>query len=168
MKTEELTPLTIAGAPGRRPVGPGEIQELADLCVQVRKDVIEMIYSARSGNPGSALSAVEFLVYLYFHHLRIRVEEPDWPERDRFILSKGHAAPALYSVMAYRGFLPIEELTTFRKFDSRLQTHPEYRALPGLDCTSGSLAQGLSAGVGMALSLRLQNKATAACRRTGT
>jgi len=134
-----------------------KLQEMNDLCGQVRRDVIHMIFSARSGNPGSALSSVEFLVYLYFHHLRIRVDDPGWHRRDRFILSKGHAAPALYSVMAHRGFLPPDELTTFRKFESRLQTHPEYGSLPGLDFTSGSLAQGLSAGVGMALSLGLQH-----------
>ncbi len=134
--------------------------DLQKLCRLVRRDVIEMIFSAKSGNPGSALSAVEFLIYLYFQYLSIRVDDPDWLERDRFILSKGHAAPTLYSVMARRGFLSVGELTTFRKFNSRLQTHPEYGSLPGLDFTSGSLAQGLSAGVGMALGLRLREQSS--------
>jgi len=143
---------------GIQPLSSAKRIELQDLCRLVRHDVIEMIYSARSGNPGSALSAVEFLTYLYFQSLNIRVDDPDWLERDRFILSKGHAAPTLYSVMARRGFLPVGELTTFRKFNSRLQTHPEYGSLPGLDFTSGSLAQGLSAGVGMVLGLRLRQQ----------
>lgn len=143
---------------GQLPLGVAEKVELQKICRLVRRDVIEMINSARSGNPGSALSAVEFLAYLYFQHLKIQVDDPDWIERDRFILSKGHAAPTLYSVMARRGFLSVGELTTFRKFNSRLQTHPEYGSLPGLDFTSGSLAQGLSAGVGMALGLRLRQQ----------
>lgn len=143
---------------GRKPLSSAKKIELQKTCRLVRRDVIEMIYSAKSGNPGSALSAVEFLAYLYFHYLNIRVDDPDWVERDRFVLSKGHAAPTLYAAMARYGFFPVGELTTFRKFNSRLQTHPEFGALPGLDFTSGSLAQGLSAGVGMALGLRLQQQ----------
>ncbi|HHW14248.1 MAG TPA: transketolase, partial [Firmicutes bacterium] len=114
-----------------------------------------MLTEAGSGHPGGSLSAVELLVGLYFAKLRHRPAEPDWPERDRFILSKGHIAPALYAVMAHAGYFPREELLTLRKLGSRLQGHPASRKLPGIEVSSGSLGQGLSVGVGLALGARL-------------
>lgn len=131
-----------------------KVAELRRHARKVRRHVIEMIYAAKSGNPGSALSAVDIIVYLYFHAMRVRPQQPDWMERDRFVASKGHIAPALYACMAMLRFFDESELTTFRRFNSRLQTHPEMHTLPGIDFPSGSLAQGLSGAVGMALGLR--------------
>jgi len=121
----------------------------------VRRDIIEMIHTAGSGHPGSSLSAVEILVALYFHTMRLRPDEPAWPGRDRFILSKGHAAPALYAVLAERGFFPVQELQTFAAGGSRLQKHIDMKLVPGAELSTGSLGQGLSVGVGMALASRM-------------
>ena len=122
--------------------------DLAALAQQARWQVIKTVTNAKAGHIGGPLSMMDLLVSLYFGELRIRPEEPDWPDRDRFILSKGHAAIGLYSVLALRGFLSVDELPTFDKGDSRLQGHPDVTRLPGLDASTGSLGQGLSLGVG--------------------
>ena len=118
---------------------------------RVRQGIIEGTYHARSGHPGGSLSAADVLTYLYFRRMRIDPADPRWAERDRFVLSKGHAAPALYSVLANRGFFPVEELKTLRHIGSRLQGHPNMNLTPGVDMSTGSLGQGVSAAAGMAL-----------------
>ncbi len=118
---------------------------------EVRKDVLKMIQNAGSGNPGSALSCVEILVWLLHHEMCIKVDNPKWELRDRLILSKGHAAPVFYAICSQLGWLKKNELLGFRRFNTKLQTHPEYNTLPFIDYTSGSLGQGLSAAVGMCL-----------------
>ncbi|TCC50408.1 transketolase [Kribbella pittospori] len=132
--------------------------DLASLARQARWEVIKAVTGAKAGHIGGPLSMMDLLVSLYFTELNIRVEDPAWPERDRFILSKGHAAIGLYSVLALRGFLPVSELSTFDRSDSRLQGHPDVTRLPGLDSSTGSLGQGLSVGVGMALGAQLAEK----------
>ena len=112
---------------------------------KVRMGIIEGTFNAKSGHPGGSLSIAEILTYLYFKEMNIDPENPQKPDRDRFVLSKGHAAPALYSVMAQRGFFPVEELKTLRKVGSRLQGHPSMRCLPGVDISTGSLCQFISA-----------------------
>ncbi|MBQ8183945.1 MAG: transketolase [Clostridia bacterium] len=131
--------------------------ELAKIACNVRMGIIEGTFNAKSGHPGGSLSIAEILTYLYFKEMNIDPAKPDMPERDRFVLSKGHAAPALYSVMAQKGYFPVEELKTLRKVDSRLQGHPSMKCLPGIDISSGSLGQGISAACGMALGAKLQN-----------
>ena len=132
--------------------------DLPSLARQARWQVIKAVTGAKAGHIGGPLSMMDLLVSLYFTELNIRVDEPDWSDRDRFILSKGHAAIGLYSVLALRGFLPVSELSTFDKGDSRLQGHPDITRLPGLDSSTGSLGQGLSVGVGMALGAQLADK----------
>ncbi|NLY54698.1 MAG: transketolase [Firmicutes bacterium] len=132
-----------------------DLQELKFLCKEVRRDIVRMTHAAGSGHPGGSLSAVELLVGLYFARMRHDAQRPEWAERDRFILSKGHAAPVLYSVLARAGYFPVEELLTLRQLGSRLQGHPHMLALPGLDNSSGSLGQGLSQANGLALAARL-------------
>jgi transketolase len=132
--------------------------DLPDLARRARWQVIKTVTTNKAGHIGGPLSMMDLLVSLYFRELRIRPEEPDWPDRDRFILSKGHAAIGLYAVLALRGYLDLEELTTFDRGDSRLQGHPDVTRLPGLEASTGSLGQGLSAGVGMALGARLGAK----------
>jgi len=133
-------------------------EDMANLAHNVRRDIIAMTSKAGSGHYMSSLSCVEILVALYFGILRYDPSNPAWPDRDRFVLSKGHAAPALYSVLARAGFFSVDELSTLRQIGSRLQGHPVAHQLPGLDASSGSLGQGLSTGVGMALSARLDRK----------
>mgnify|MGYP000845558675 CR=1 FL=1 len=123
----------------------------------VRKHIVQMVTEANSGHPGGSLSAADLLTALYFQVMRINPEKPDWPERDRFILSKGHASPVLYAVLAERGYFPVEELSTFRKINSRLQGHPDMKKLPGVEMSTGSLGQGLSVANGMALAGKLDN-----------
>ena len=136
-----------------------EQQGLRALCTQVRRDILNMTYQAGSGHPGGSLSSVELLVGLYFSgEMAVDPECPEWEGRDRFILSKGHVAPVLYSVLARKGFFPVEELWTLRKLDSILQGHPNMGHTPGLDCSSGSLGQGLSISNGLALAFRMQGK----------
>lgn len=132
-------------------------KELAKIACNVRKGIIEGTFNAKSGHPGGSLSIAEILTYLYFKEMNIDPAQPKKEDRDRFVLSKGHAAPALYSVMAQRGYLPVEELKTLRKVDSRLQGHPSMHYLPGIDISSGSLGQGISAACGMALGSKLKN-----------
>ena len=131
-------------------------KELAKIACNVRKGIIEGTFNAKSGHPGGSLSIADIISYLYFKEMNIGPSNPAMPERDRFVLSKGHAAPALYSVMAQRGYFPVEELKTLRKVDSRLQGHPSMNYLPGIDISSGSLGQGISAACGMALGSKLK------------
>lgn len=128
--------------------------DLPALCRQVRRDILTMTHAAGSGHPGGSLSAVEILVSLYFGQMTLDPARPQDPHRDRFLLSKGHAAPALYSVLARRGFFDPALLPTLRQLDSPLQGHPHMDRLPGLDCSSGSLGQGLSIANGLALAAR--------------
>src|SRR5215831_10957289 len=129
------------------------IEELQSIAKRVRRDIVTMITAAKSGHPGGSLSAVEILVELYFNTMRIDPANPKWADRDRFILSKGHAAPVLYSVMAERGYAdaPKDKLNTLRTFGSIFQGHPDMRFIPSLEASTGSLGQGLSLGLGMAL-----------------
>lgn len=131
---------------------------LDSLCRQFRRDVIDALNRVQTGHPGASLSVCEILAVLYLEQARLDPERPDWPDRDRIVLSKGHAAPMLYRVMAERGFLPKEELRTLRQIDSRLQGHPSPVDLPGVDMTSGPLGIALGAAVGMALGLRLAGR----------
>ena len=134
-------------------------KELAKIACNVRMGIIEGTFNAKSGHPGGSLSITEILTYLYFKEMNIDAAEPMKADRDRFVLSKGHAAPALYSVMAQKGYFPVEELKTLRKVDSRLQGHPSMNYLPGIDISSGSLGQGISAACGMALGAKLKGDA---------
>jgi transketolase len=134
------------------------LKELQMKSTEARKLVIDTVYHAGAGHIGGPMSAVDLLINLYFNELNIFPEDPLAENRDRFVLSKGHSAVALYSVLALRGFFPIEELKTFDAIDSRLQAHPDMKALPGLDMSTGSLGQGISAAVGIALGAKLQNK----------
>jgi transketolase len=136
-------------------VDAGEIARLQDVARRIRLEVIKAVNHARAGHVGGPLSAADMLAALYFHVLRIRPDEPAWPDRDRFVLSKGHSSIGLYAAMALRGYFPIEELATFDAAHSRLQGHPDMTRLPGLDISTGSLGMGISAGMGMALGARL-------------
>ena len=131
-----------------------EIQEVAD---RLRRRTLDMIWHAQAGHPGGSFSLAEILACLYFRVLRIDPSRPDWPDRDRFILSKGHAAPIYYVTLAERGFFPLETLNTYDELNSILQGHPDMHT-PGVDMSSGSLGQGLSPGIGMALGARLRGK----------
>ncbi len=134
------------------------VQYLQKQAREVRWYIIDMIYTAQSGHPGSSLSAVEIMVALYFDLARLDPKNPGWPDRDRIILSKGHGCPVWYACLALRGYFPLEELKTLRKFESILQGHPDKLKTPGIDMTTGSLGQGLSIGVGMSLEARLVKK----------
>lgn len=133
-----------------------DFQALTQQCAVIRRDIISMLEKAGSGHPGGSLSAVEMLVALYHVKMNVDPSRPQMPERDRFVLSKGHAAPALYATLASRGFFPREELDHLRKLGAMLQGHPDKNKCPGVDASTGSLGQGVSAAVGMALGLRLQ------------
>lgn len=133
-------------------------QDLRPVCRQLRQDILEMIHAAGSGHPGGSLSCVEILSVLYFQVMRVDPAHPQDPDRDRFLLSKGHAAPVLYSVLARRGFFDPALLPTLRSLGSPLQGHPHMDRLPGLDCSSGSLGQGLSIANGLALAAKRQGK----------
>lgn len=124
----------------------------------IRLDALTAVYSAQSGHPGGSLSIAEILSYLYFEEMNVDPKNPKAPDRDRFVLSKGHTAPALYSALAERGFFPVEDLKTFRQADSYLQGHPDMKGTPGVDMTTGSLGLGFSAACGMALSGKHYNK----------
>jgi transketolase len=135
------------------------IAELQTIAKVVRRDIVQMITAAKSGHPGGSLSAVELVVDLYFNHMKIDPANPKWVDRDRFILSKGHAAPVLYSVMAEIGYAdtPKDKLNTLRKFGSVFQGHPDMRFIPSLEASTGSLGQGLSLGLGMSLAAKLNS-----------
>lgn len=135
-----------------------EIRDLEAKAQLIRRDIIEMLTEAGSGHPGGSLSSVEIVTALFFHVLRLQPEDPEWSERDRFILSKGHAAPLLYAALAERGFFPKEELLTLRKLGTRLQGHPAKGQLPGVEASTGSLGQGLSMGLGTALAAKLDQR----------
>lgn len=136
----------------------GEKTKIEKLAYEIRKHAVEAVYSAQSGHPGGSLSIAEVLACLYFHVMRIDPKNPSWEDRDRFVLSKGHCAPALYSVLALRGYFPVEEVRTFRQLGSRMQGHPDMKGVPGVDMSTGSLGQGISAACGMALSAKLSGK----------
>ncbi len=135
-----------------------DVADFKPVAKQLRVDIIRMIEAAGSGHPGGSLSVIDLLTVLYLKFLRHDPKRPDWPERDRVILSKGHACPALYAVMAYSGYFPKENLMTLRKLGSPLQGHPDRLRLPGIEFSSGSLGQGLSVGIGMALAAKLDKK----------
>ena len=135
-----------------------DIKELTKKAVEVRKGIIEAVYWAQSGHPGGSLSVADILTVLYFNEMNIDEKNPNWEDRDRLVLSKGHCSPALYSCLANRGYFPIEDLKTFRKIDSYLQGHPDKNKVPGVDMTTGSLGQGLSAANGMAIAGKMDKK----------
>lgn len=132
-----------------------ELQKTAN---EVRKGIVRAVHSAKAGHPGGSLSAADLFTYLYFEEMNIDPKNPRMEDRDRFVLSKGHTAPGLYSVLANRGYFPVEELLTLRHVGSRLQGHPCMQETPGVDMSSGSLGQGLSAAVGMALAAKMDGK----------
>ena len=134
--------------------------ELTKVCRQVRRDIIEMTANAGSGHPGGSLSAVELLTSVFYNHMRVDPKNPDDPDRDRFVLSKGHAAPCYYGVLAEMGFISRDEFTNFRQLHSILQGHPDCNKVPGVDASTGSLGQGCSIAVGMALGAKIQGKDT--------
>jgi transketolase len=134
------------------------LERINEICKEVRADIVRMTSAAGSGHPGGSLSAVEAMTVLYFNVLNHRPTDPQWAERDRFFLSKGHACPVLYSVMARSGYFPVEELVTLRKCGTRLQGHPSCKTLPGIEVSSGSLGQGLSIANGFALSAKINGK----------
>ena len=131
--------------------------DLAKTANEVRKGIVTAVHSAKAGHPGGSLSCADLMTYLYFEEMNIDPKDPQKSDRDRFVLSKGHCAPALYSALAQRGYFPVEELTTLRKLGSHLQGHPCMQHTPGVDMSSGSLGQGISVAVGMALSAKLSN-----------
>ena len=130
---------------------------LKKMANEVRKGIVTAVHSAKSGHPGGSLSAADILTYLYFEEMNIDPKDPKKADRDRFVLSKGHIAPSLYSTLAHRGYFPVEDLTTLRHVGSYLQGHPDMKHIPGVDMSSGSLGQGSSAAVGMALAGKLDN-----------
>ena len=125
---------------------------------EVRKGIVTAVHSAKAGHPGGSLSAADIFTYLYFEEMNIDPKEPKKADRDRFVLSKGHTAPGLYSALAHRGYFPVEDLKTLRHTGSYLQGHPDMKHIPGVDMSSGSLGQGISAAVGMALAAKLSNE----------
>ena len=135
-----------------------EILELKKVANEVRKGIVTAVHSAKAGHPGGSLSAADIFTYLYFEEMNVDPKNPDAPDRDRFVLSKGHTAPGYYAALANRGFFPVEELVTFRHVGSMLQGHPCMQHIPGVDMSSGSLGQGVSAAVGMAISGKLSNE----------
>ena len=135
-----------------------EKKQLQMTACKVRMGVIESTHGAKAGHPGGSLSAAEVFTYLYFKEMNIDPKNPKWADRDRFVLSKGHTAPGLYSALAERGFFPVEDLPTLRHIDSYLQGHPNMNTVPGVDMSTGSLGQGVSAAVGMAMAAKYQGK----------
>ena len=135
-----------------------ERKRLMATACQVRMGVIEGTHAAKAGHPGGSLSAADLFTYLYFKEMNIDPARPQWEDRDRFVLSKGHTAPGLYAALAHRGFFPVEELKTLRQMDSRLQGHPNMNDTPGVDMSTGSLGQGVSAAAGMALAAKHMGK----------
>ena len=132
-----------------------ELQKMAN---EVRKGIVTGVHAAKAGHPGGSLSAADLFTYLYFEEMNVDPKNPQDPDRDRFVLSKGHTAPGLYAPLAHKGYFPVEDLVTLRHIGSHLQGHPCMQHTPGLDMSSGSLGQGISAAVGMALSAKLRNK----------
>ena len=137
---------------------PVEKLQLQITACKVRMGIIDATHGAKAGHPGGSLSATEMFTYLYFKEMNIDPKNPKWEDRDRFVLSKGHTAPGLYAALAHRGFFPVEDLVTLRHIDSYLQGHPNMNTVPGVDMSTGSLGQGISVAVGMALGLKHQGK----------
>ena len=137
---------------------PVEKLQLQITACKVRMGIVDATHGAKAGHPGGSLSATEMFTYLYFKEMNIDPKNPKWEDRDRFVLSKGHTTPGLYSTLALRGFFPVEDLPTFRHIDSYLQGHPNMNTVPGVDMSTGSLGQGISVAVGMALGLKHQGK----------
>lgn len=135
-----------------------KIDQLKKQATLIRKHIIEEVFSASSGHPGGSLSCTDILTALYFNEMKVDASNPKWEDRDRFVLSKGHCAPALYATLAEKGFFPVKDLTGFRNIDSYLQGHPSMNNVPGVDMSTGSLGQGISAAVGMALAGKVDNK----------
>ena len=135
-----------------------EYAHLKEKAAVIRCHIVRMLARAGSGHPGGSLSAADIVTVLYFKEMNLRPEDPYWPDRDRFVLSKGHAAPLLYAALAERGYFPVEELDTLRRLGSRLQGHPDSKKLPGVEVSTGSLGQGLAAANGMALAARLDGR----------
>ena len=135
-----------------------DILELKKTAHKVREGIVTSIFSAKAGHPGGSLSAADLFTYLYFEELNIDPKNPKKEDRDRFVLSKGHTAPGLYAALAYRGFFPVEDLDTLRHTGSYLQGHPDMKCVPGVDMSTGSLGQGLSTAVGMALAAKMDAK----------
>lgn len=133
-------------------------QMLKEQATKIRKDIVTMIGQAKSGHPGGSLSAADIVTYLYFEEMNVNPADPKWEDRDRFVLSKGHAAPVLYAALAHKGFFPVEELGSLRKIGSHLQGHPDMKKVPGVDMSTGSLGTGISAATGIALACKLDKK----------
>jgi len=133
-------------------------QELSRIATNIRCGILDAVHAAKSGHPGGSLSIADIMAYLYFEEMKVDAAKPDWADRDRFVLSKGHTAPALYAVLAEKGYFPREELVTLRKIDSFLQGHPDMKHIPGVDMTTGSLGLGISAACGMALAAKIDGK----------
>ncbi|MFN0061955.1 MAG: transketolase [Myxococcaceae bacterium] len=146
-------------APSRDAPSAADIERLRGICARMRVDIIEMLARAGSGHPGGSLSAVEIVASLYFHFLKHDPKRPEWPQRDRFVLSKGHAVPVVYAAMAEAGYFGREKLSTLRKLGSPLQGHPVNLTLPGMEANTGSLGQGLSIALGMAMAAKLEKNA---------
>ena len=135
-----------------------KLEQLKRTATMIRMGIVEGVHAAASGHPGGSLSSADIMTYLYFSEMKVDVNNPKWSDRDRFVLSKGHAAPVLYSTLANKGFFPVEDLKTLRHADSYLQGHPDMKHIPGVDMTTGSLGQGISAAVGMALAAKIDGK----------
>ena len=135
-----------------------KIQELKKLATEVRLGILEGVHAAASGHPGGSLSIADILTYLYFEEMNVDPKNPKWDDRDRFVLSKGHRAPALYTVLALKGYFPREEIANLRQIDSFLQGHPDMKGTPGVDMSTGSLGMGISTACGMALAAKLNGK----------
>ena len=135
-----------------------EIKQLKTIACKVRMGIVESTHAAKCGHPGGSLSAADMFTYLYFKELNVDPANPQWAERDRFVLSKGHCAPGLYAALAHRGFFPVEDLITLRKVGSYLQGHPNMNSVPGVDMSTGSLGQGISTACGMALAAKLKKQ----------
>ena len=132
--------------------------ELQKMAVEVRKNLLISLHAAKAGHPGGSLSAADIFTYLYFEEMNVDPTNPKWEDRDRFVLSKGHTAPGLYAALALKGFFPVEDLVTLRKLGSYLQGHPSLQYTPGIDMSTGSLGQGISAAVGMAMAAKMDGK----------
>ncbi|WP_346243226.1 transketolase [Shouchella clausii] len=134
------------------------LEELKKKAIDLRVSAVTMVYKAQSGHPGGSLSAADFVTALYFNEMNVDPENPDWEDRDRFVLSKGHVAPIQYAALAHKGFVPLETVNTLREYKSPFQGHPDSKKCPGIDISTGSLGQGLSCAVGMALAGKLDEK----------
>ncbi|MGE5329941.1 MAG: transketolase [Deltaproteobacteria bacterium] len=139
-------------------MNPVDTRKLKTISTKIRIGILDAVYYAQSGHPGGSLSSADILTTLYFQAMNVNPQNPSWVDRDRFVLSKGHCSPALYSTLAEKGFFPKEEIKKFRHFDSFLQGHPDMKKVPGVDMSTGSLGQGLSTAVGMALASKLDKK----------